>query len=395
MPRPLEGLRVVEISAFVAAPLAGATLASLGAEVVRIEPPRGGIDALRWPLHHGRSLYRAGLDQGKRSVAIDLRSPRGQELAADLIASAGAFLTNLPLAPWSSYERLAQTRPDLIMAVLTGDPDGGAAVDYTVNAAIGFPLVTGPEGATAPVDHVLPAWDIAAGHLAALGIVAAHARRLASGAGELIELSLFNVALAVSGHLGVLAEAQLVAEPRGRYGNHIFGTFGRDFRTRDGRHVMVVALTPRQWKSLVEATQLVAEMRELEARRGIDLTREADRFAARDEIAELIARWVAARDHDDVAAAFGAHDVLWGPFRTFQEFVRSDPRFAENAIVGELDVPGIGRYRAPGSPVVFGGEPRGPEMPPALGEHTADVLSSWLGVAPDRLATLRDEGVIA
>src|SRR5438552_18295534 len=121
MARPLEGLRVVEVSAFVAAPLAGATLAALGAEVVRVEPPRGGIDSLRWPLHKGRSLYRAGLDQGKLSVAIDLRSPRGQELAADLVASAGAFLTNLPLAPWSSYERLAEKRADLIMAVLTGD----------------------------------------------------------------------------------------------------------------------------------------------------------------------------------------------------------------------------------------------------------------------------------
>src|SRR5438309_7387829 len=109
----LVGLRAVELSAFVAAPLAGATLASLGAEVVRIDPPGGGIDAGRWPLHDGRSLYWAGLNQGKRSVNIDTRTEQGQELACRLVAEAGMVLTNLPTAGWSSYERLRQRRPDL------------------------------------------------------------------------------------------------------------------------------------------------------------------------------------------------------------------------------------------------------------------------------------------
>src|SRR5256886_3703589 len=132
----LRGLRVVELSAFVAAPLGGATLASLGAEVVRVDQPGGGIDANRWPLQAGRSLYWAGLNQGKRSVNLDTRTEKGQELAARLIAEAGMLLTNLPTAGWSSYERLRARRPDLIMAVLTGNPDGSTAVDYTVNAAV-------------------------------------------------------------------------------------------------------------------------------------------------------------------------------------------------------------------------------------------------------------------
>ena len=85
----LEGLRVVEVSAFVAAPIAGATLASLGAEVIRVEQLGGGIDARRWPLYEGRSLYRAGLDRGKRSITLNLRSTRGQQLVAEIVARSG------------------------------------------------------------------------------------------------------------------------------------------------------------------------------------------------------------------------------------------------------------------------------------------------------------------
>ncbi|HEU5288507.1 MAG TPA: CoA transferase, partial [Candidatus Limnocylindria bacterium] len=231
----MHGLRVVELSAFVAAPLGGATLAELGAEVVRIDPPGGGIDAHRWPLHQGRSLYWAGLNQGKRSVNIDTRTAKGQALVTDLVARAGVLLTNLPVREWSTYERLSARRPDLIMAVITGNPDGTTAVDYTVNAAVGIPFLTGPEGHDGPVNHVLPAWDALTGYAVATAIVAAELHRVRTGEGQLITLSLMDVALSTVGHLGLIGEAQLVAEPRGRYGNDVYGTFAHDFRTSDGR----------------------------------------------------------------------------------------------------------------------------------------------------------------
>ena len=173
----LAGLRIVELSAFVAAPLGGATLAALGADVIRVDPPGGGIDIDRWPLHRGRSLYWAGLNQGKRSVVIDMRSEAGQRQVAGLIAApgegGGIVLTNLPVKGWSSYVELSKLRRDLIMVVITGDRDGGTAVDYTVNAALGFPRLTGPEDHDGPVNHVLPAWDGMTGFLAALAILAA------------------------------------------------------------------------------------------------------------------------------------------------------------------------------------------------------------------------------
>src|SRR5262249_59858113 len=122
----LSGLRVVELSAFVAAPLGGAALAALGADVIRVDPLGGGIDIGRWPLHEGRSLYWEGLNRGKRSVTLDLRSERGAEIAARMAADAGTVLTNLPQRGPLAYHRLRERRPDLVMLPI-GRPAAPAA----------------------------------------------------------------------------------------------------------------------------------------------------------------------------------------------------------------------------------------------------------------------------
>src|SRR5258708_19554615 len=144
----LSGLRIVELSAFIAGRLGGATLAALGADVIRVDPPGGGIDIDRWPLHRGRSLYWAGLNQGKRSVVIDTRSEAGRRQVAGLIAApgegGGIVLPNLPVKQWSSYEELSKLRRDLIMGFITGDPGSPATVDYTATPSPRISLLTRP-----------------------------------------------------------------------------------------------------------------------------------------------------------------------------------------------------------------------------------------------------------
>ena len=379
----LSGLRIVEMSAFVAAPLGGATLAAMGADVIRVDPPGGGIDIGRWPLHRGRSLYWAGLNQGKRSVTIDTRHEAGQEKVAKLIAApgegGGIFLTNLPVAGWNSYDELKKLRGDLIMVVITGNRDGSGAVDYTVNAALGFPFITGPEGTDGPVNHVLPAWDAMTGFLAATAILAAERHRRLTGQGQLVELSLSDVGLAVAGHLGLIGEAVLEDEPRGRFGNHVYGTLGRDFVTRDGRRVVVLALTPRQWRSLVEATGLSGEFRNLEARLGLYFNNEGDRWRGRQEICELLQAWIAVRNLSSVASIFDAQNVMWGPYQTFKELVAGDPRAsAANPLFADIDHPELGTYPTPGSPLRFGAAAAvPPKSAPKLGEHTEEVLREF------------------
>lgn len=387
----LDGLKVVELSAFVAAPLGGATLASLGAEVIRIDPPGGGIDAKRWPLKDGESIYWSGLNAGKKSLCIDTRSEAGQELATSLIAEAGIVLTNLRVHGWNEYDRLRQRRSDLIMAVLTGNPDGSTAVDYTVNAAVGFPFVTGPADLEGPVNHVLPAWDALAGYMLAAGLIAAELRRVRSGEGQLINLSLADIALSIAGNLGYIGEAALLPDQlRRRVGNDLFGTYSRDFRTSDGHYVIAVALTGRQWASLIEASGIADGVRGVEAEFGVDLRDEGVRYDRRREIGALIEPWVAGHTLAEVRAAFDQHEVLWGPYQTFAELVAHDPRASTaNPMFAEVDQPGLGRYVRAAAPLTFSGADRVPPRPSSrMGADTQDVLRSWLHLPEDEIARL-------
>jgi 2-methylfumaryl-CoA isomerase len=379
----LAGMRIVELSAFVAAPLGGATLAALGADVIRVDPPGGGIDIDRWPLHRGRSLYWAGLNQGKRSVTIDTRTEVGQRQVAGLIAApgegGGIVLTNLPVKGWSSYEELSKLRRDLIMVLITGDRERRTAVDYTVNAAVGFPWLTGPEGHDGPVNHVLPAWDGMTGYLAAVAILAAERHRRLHGEGQLVELSLSDVGLAMAGHLGLIGEAILEPEPRGRYGNDVYGTFGRDFVTRDGRRVMALALTARQWASLGEATGLTDEFAAVESRAGADFRKEAERWVHRKPLFELLDAWFAQHDLAGVREAFDRHGVLWSSYQTPKQLVAEDPRASiANPMFAEVDHPGLGSFLTAGSPLRFGSAaPVPPRSAPSLGQHTEEVLREF------------------
>ena len=142
----LSGLRVVEAAAFVAAPLGGMTLAQMGADMIRIDTLGGGLDYRRWPVtEEGTSLFWCGINKSKRSVALDLSSPEGRELAMALVTApgddAGLFLTNFPPRGWLDPDKLRARRADLIQLTLMGDRHGGSAVDYTVNARMGVPLL--------------------------------------------------------------------------------------------------------------------------------------------------------------------------------------------------------------------------------------------------------------
>lgn len=390
MTAPLEGMRVVELSSFVAVPLGGMTLAQLGADVIRVDQIGGGPDIDRWPLApSGRSLYWAGLNKGKRSVTVDLRSPEGRELVADLVAESGVVLTNAPQREGLTYEALRERRPDLIHVQLQGRRDGGNAVDYTVNAAMGFPYVTGPSGQTAPVNHVLPAWDVACGLYLTVGLLAAERRRLRTGEGQSIRVALQDVALATAGNLGYLAEAQL-GGVRPRLGNELFGDFGRDFATADGR-VMVLTLTPRHWRDLVEATGLGEVTAALERALGADFGRAADRFAHREALGGVLAPWFASRTCAEVEEGLKGRSVLWSRYRDFGEVAE---RLDAEPLMGELDQPGIGPHLAPGSPLRLDGTSPPPAPAPTLGEHTGEVLREVLSLSEEEADALHARRIV-
>ncbi len=401
MNRLLEDLRIVEFSAFVAAPLGGMTMAQFGAEVIRIDPIGGAIDFARWPVaESGASLYWAGLNKAKRSVALALDKPEGRELARAIATApgpgAGIVLTNLPPLAGLDYASLKAARDDVILLRLIGNRDGSAAVDYTVNAASGFPLVTGPTGG-APVNHVLPAWDIAAGLYLATALLAAERHRGRTGAGQEVTAALSDVMLAMVGHLGYIGDVHINGRARPAIGNDLYGSFGRDFATADGRRVMIIALTPRQWRALGRATGLADKLAMIGPLMEVDLDSESGRFEARDAIAALLARWCGGKTLAEIGAAFKGSGVLWGPFQDFVGLVRDDPRSSpQNPLFAEIDQPGIGRYPMPGLPMDFSAAPRAPTRPaPRLGGDTDHVLAQVLGLAPAEIARLHDAGIVA
>ena len=398
----LNGMRVVEGSAFVAAPLGGMTLAQLGADVIRFDPIGGGLDRNRWPVtEDGKSLFWAGMNKGKRSIQVDLGSPAGKELATALITApgdeAGLFLTNFPARGWLDYEALRKGREDLIMVSINGNYDGTSAVDYTINPATGFPWATGPRHLSIPFNHLLPAWDAITGTLAAGGMLAAERHRTRTGAGQLVRVALSDVAFAMVGNLGKIAEAQVCRRERPKDGNYLYGAFGRDFLTKEGRRIMIVALTLRQWHSLVEATGLGEAFETLERMLEVDLDKEGDRFKAREVIGATLKPWTTARTLDQIREVFDSHGVCWGPYQTFIELVDHDPRCStENPMFDEVEQPGIGTHLMAGSPLEFGQVERVPvRRAPQLGEHTEEVLADVLGLSGAEIGRLHDDGVVA
>ena len=400
-PGILAGMRVVEAAAFVAAPLGGMTLAQMGADVIRIDTLGGGLDFRRWPVtDEGTSLFWCGLNKSKRSVALDLASPEGRELAMALATApgddAGIFLTNFPPRGWLDHEKLRARRADLIQLTLMGDRHGGSAVDYTVNARLGVPLFTGEAAGDAPVNHVLPAWDLVTGQMVAVGLLAAERHRRRSGEGQHVKLALQDVGLAVMNHLGFIEEARR-GQPRERHGNELFGAFGRDFATADGERVMVVGLTLKQWRSLCEALQIQPEVDALAARLALDLDQEGNRFRARRELAEIVAPRIAARSLAELRADFDRLGVCWDRYQAIAQLVREDPECSPaNPMFSTVTQAGVGEMLAAGLPLDFSARARLPAAPaPRLGEHTEQVLAELLGVTQSEFGRMLDRRVVA
>lgn len=401
----LNRLRVIESSAFIAAPLAGLTLAQYGADVIRVDMIGGGIDYARMPrMPHpqgrGRSLYWTALNKGKRSVAVDLRHPEGRELVQALVTApgpeAGVLLSNIGV-PWLAHGLLAQRRPDLISCIIQGNADGSTAVDYTVNSATGYPAITGGGSRERPVNHVLPAWDIACAYQAAFAVTAAVDRRRRTGEGAQLQLALSDMAFTTLSNLGVLAEAELLQQERPSLGNHLYGAFGRDFGTADGSRIMVAAISQGQWQALVAACGIGAGVAALEKETGLDCSDEAQRFEARDAIAALLEPWFAARPQAEAEQALQQHKVCWGRYSTAGELLAGDPRVSlANPVFERIDTPGIGEHIAAGATVRMPALEREATAPaPLLGTHTDEVLHELLGLDGAAIGRLHDAGVVA
>jgi len=398
---PLDGLRIVDLCTYVAGPSATMTLAQLGAEVIRVDPPGGATDVSRLPhAASGSSLYWAGLNKAKQSVEIDTSTEEGRELVGALVGApgpeGGIVVTNAVGQPWLSYDAMRRHRADLIEVHIAGRSDGKPAVDYTVNCEVGLPLMTGPVDVDRPVNHVLPAWDLLTGLHAAMAVLAAERTRLRTGRGQLVSLSLADVAVATMGHLGFVADVVVNGRGRLRDGNYLYGSFGCDLPTADGQRVMIVALTQRHWRKLVQLTGIADAITALEHSLKVDLDAEEGRYRYRQVLKALIRPWFEERTFAEVTARLDEAKVLWGPYRTVENLV-TDPTSLMHlsGLMVDVDQPGIGTFPVPRPVLGFSQwEDDAPAPAPILGQDTDEFLGRVLGLGGTELAALRARAVI-
>ena len=391
----LNGLSVIEASSFVASPTCGLYLAQMGADVIRVDQIGGGPDYHRWPVTPANdSLYWENLNRAKRSVALDLAHPEGRALLAALVRATGQFVTNFPATGFLAHDTLATGCPGLITVRVMGWADGSPALDYTVNNAVGYPMLTGD--GPGPVNHVLPAWDLLTGAYAAFALMAALRRRDASGEGGEVRLPLSDVAIGTVANLGSLAEVITTGADRPRLGNTVYGLFGRDFLTADGVRTMIVVVTHRQWARLIVALDLGTAIGVIEAARGVSFAADDGlRYTHRDALFPLFEAAIGARKHADLAATLDAGGIVHSAYRTMHQAATDPALVAGNPLFGACANPSGAVYPAAGAFATLPGSARAAPCPaPHIGEHSEAVLTERLGLSAGEVARLVDFGIV-
>ena len=399
----LNDLSIVEVSSFVASPTAGLYCAQMGAEVIRVDHTAGGLDYNRYMLtREGRSLSWENLNRAKKSVALDLQSGEGRELLVELASAVGQCITNLPEKSFLSHAAMQARRADMVSLRVMGWHDGRQAMDFTVNAAAGYPLMCVPEDwdtATAPpVNQVLPAWDFITGAYGAFALLAALRHRDKTGEGSEVRLPLGDVAIGTMANAGLMAEVLYRGGDRERLGNAIWGAFGRDFRSRDGVSFMVAALTPKQWSGLVKAFGVEGGIGVLEAEYGVKFADgDTPRFQHRAELFALFQGAADMMDYADIEARLTAQACTFERYRTAFEAANDPALVADNPLFGPAPANPSGfDYPATRSFANLSGRDAGDPAPaPFLGQHSEEVLAEKLGLSSGAIGKLVDAGTVA
>ena len=399
----LSDLSIIEVSSFVASPTAGLYCAQMGADVIRVDHTAGGLDYQRYMLtKEGRSLSWENLNRAKKSVALDLRSGEGRELCVELAAKTGQCITNLPEKSFMSHAAMAEKRDDMISVRIMGWHDGRQAMDFTVNAASGYPLMCGPEDwdqqTAPPVNQVLPAWDFITGAYASFALLAALRKRDSSGKGHEVRIPLGDVAIGTMANSGAMAEMRYRGSDRIRLGNAIWGAFGKDFQSRDGVRFMVAALTGKQWTGLVQAFDVEEEITALEAKLGVRFADgDEPRFENRGSLFAIFQSAADRHDYTDLEARMAKAGTTFERYRTMHEAAHDPVLIADNPLFGPSPANPSGfDYPATRSFANIPQQDAGDPAPaPYLGQHSEEVLAERLGLSSGAIGKLVDAGTVA
>jgi crotonobetainyl-CoA:carnitine CoA-transferase CaiB-like acyl-CoA transferase len=395
-PGPLAGIRVLDFSRVLAGPAASLALADLGAEVWKIEPPGTGDETRTFPpIRDGESHYFLGNNRGKKSIVIDLKAPDGVVLAKALAAKADILVENYRPGVMDrlglGYDALSANNPGLIYCAISGFGMTGPlrdrpSFDIVAQALSGALSVNGELGGE-PIKLGLPMGDLVGGINGPIAILAALHERHATGKGRLIDVSLMD---GLMGLLGYIAQLAFFTgeDPRPFGSQHPNLVPYGAFPASDGS-VIVACLTNVFWSRICRAL-------------GMDEATDDPRFSTtqarrdhRDEVNALLSAHTGRHTVDALCALFTEHHVAHAPVLGVREAL-AQPQAVARGMVVEVEHATLGRVPIVNRPIRFVDAPQPPPAaPPALGQHSDEILGDVLGLDAARIAELREAGVVA
>jgi CoA:oxalate CoA-transferase len=397
MAGPLEGIRVLDLTWVLAGPFASMILNDLGAEVIKVErPPQGDVARTTAPLIDGESAYFFSINRGKKSICLDLRSERGREIFLRLVDVADVVMENFTPGTMErlglGYETLRQRNPRLVYAATSGFGQTGPdrlrpALDVVVQGMGGVMSITGEPGGP-PVRPGLSLGDIAAGLYTAIGVLAALHERYTSSQGQMLDIAMLDCQIAIleNAFVRYFATGEL-PQPLGT--RHPVATPFQAFPTADGWIVLAISWgVENQWElfcATIGRPELIDDPR-------FDLPHLRTQHHA--ELEPILIEALRQKTTAQWLAEFDAIGLPCGPLNNIAQ-AAAHPQVQARRMLVEVEHPRIGSLTVPDTPVKLSRTPGGViGPPPALGQHTREVLSSLLGLSQVELDELAADGVI-
>jgi crotonobetainyl-CoA:carnitine CoA-transferase CaiB-like acyl-CoA transferase len=393
---PLKGIRVLDLSRFQACPLCGMMLADMGADVIRIESPGGAPDRT-WGQTgpDGETLLYKIVARNKKSITLRLRTPQGMEIFKQLVEKSDVVLHNYtpgaPIAKEISYERLKETNPAIIVAMVSGygqtGPDANnPCFDAVAQARSGGMVLTGFPG-DPPVKTTVTYIDVSTGLLATIGVLLALHHREKTGMGQDVDVSLFDTASFATQCLGTLLLYNLYGDIRRQVGNRGFHSYIGCVEAKDHR-VLISPATNSIWKRF---TKVIGRE---DMATNPNFKTDMDRFNNASLIDPIIKEWAASRTANEIVDLMNESRVPCGIVNTIDQSL-TDPQIKAREMIKFMDYPGLGEIPIPGIPIKLSSSPGSIDTAaPKLGEHNNDVYCELLGFDKAQLSILKRDGVV-
>jgi len=397
--KPLNGIKVIDLTHMLAGPYAGMVIADLGAEVVKIEPLSPGEMTrgllMDDPNYSFKSFgaYFLTLNRNKKSVSLDLKSNEGLKIFYDLVKTADVVLNNFSAGVVKKlkidFDSLKEVNPRVITCSITGFGETGPhssrpAYDQIVQAYSGGMSVTGPD-ASVPTRAGLPIGDLGSGLYSVIGILSALLSREQTNKGQHIDMSLLDVQISLLSYMATMQTlSNIDPEPIGNA--HFVHVPYNSFTTQDG-FVVIAVITDAFWKALLDVV-------EVETLKDPKFDKSVDRLKNQIFIESELNKVLSTKPSDFWIKALNDVKVPCGPINTFSQAL-SDEQVIHRNMVVEVEHPDGGKVKMPGNPVKLSYTNEDSYTPPPhLGSHTKEILRDWAGYDKEKILTLIDNKIV-